>query len=140
MQARLVDTILFRDWPSLKACKLSELRGVELIRVKNKFYLEKHSNLKSPPNLIAYGFRPHNNAKNMLLRIRQSEPLQNTRLLVDPSVSPKDLGGIIRTASLAGCHSVTLLVDKTSEKHFEKYSIFDDEVVRTSVWITIFSQ
>ena len=125
----MVSTLLFHDWTSLKACKLSELKGVELIKVKNAFYLEKHSNLKSPQKLIAYGYRPHYYAKNLLQRIRQSEPLQNVRLLVEPNVSPMDLGGLIRTASLAGCHSVTLLNNK--------YSTFDDEVVRSSGWIKI---
>ena len=73
--------------------------------------LDKHSSHQSfsRTSILAYGHKPSWRKTQVLAKLRCEERLASVRIAAEPGILEGDLGAIIRTSSLAGCHSVTLL-------------------------------
>ena len=115
-EKRVVSHILFRNWVDLKALKLTEMAGCELVRVRSSkkrvhHVLSKHSSYQSSSrsSILAYGHKPGWRKNQVLAKMRRDEPLASVRIAAEPGIEAGDLGALVRTSSLAGCHSVTLL-------------------------------
>jgi hypothetical protein len=64
-----------------------------------------------------------------LLNLRDGEPLNGVRILIQGDVNEKDFGALVRTASLSGCNSVFKLLD---DSHEAPFSIYDPLTIRGS--------
>ena len=127
---RMIHAIMFNDWHALRQITdITDLRGVELIKFdttkggKHKFKQFKKNKSK---NMVAFGHAPNQTDVNkMLHELRNEEPLQNVRLVVD-DMDSKTCGSLIRIASLMGIHSVSTM------KNGVDHDFYDEPVVNSS--------